>query len=113
MNFKFKNDQYRRARGNHTRLVNLFCRVCGKHIMVYQKDDYPGRLRRLYLDRIFFPKYLANLEKKSLKKISVLKCPRCKEDLGTPYIYKKENRKAFKVYQDALLKEARKLKENQ
>lgn len=78
--------------------------------MIYQKDDYPGRLRRLYFDRIFYPHNLTNLEKKSLHEIPTLKCPKCKEDLGTPYIYKKENRKAFKCYQDALIKEARPLK---
>ncbi|MEK6809399.1 MAG: hypothetical protein AABY40_01875 [Nanoarchaeota archaeon] len=110
MDFTFKNDKYRKARGNRTRLVNLFCRVCGKMIMAYQKDDYPGRLRRLYFDRIFFPKELANLEKKPLTKVATLKCPKCKEDLGTPYIYKKENRKAFKCYQDAFIKKARTLK---
>ena len=112
MKFTFKNDKYREARGNRTRLVTLFCRVCKEKIMIYQKDDYPGRLRRLYFDRIFFPKYLTNLEKKSLTRVSILKCPRCKEDLGTPYIYKKENRKAFKVYQDILVKKIRKLKES-
>jgi len=79
--------------------------------MIYQKDDYPGRLRRLYLDRIFYPPHLANLERKNLKQIKTLNCPKCKESLGTPYIYKKENRKAFKVYQDTLTKQVRKLKE--
>jgi hypothetical protein len=111
MNFRFKNDKYRRARGARTRLLNLSCRVCGKKIMIYQKDDYPGRLRRLYLDRIFFPDKLANLEDKPLNAIPTLKCSKCKEDLGTPYIYKKENRKAFKVYQDALIKKVRRLKD--
>ena len=112
MDFQFKNDQYRKARGNKTKLVRLFCRVCKNEIMIYQKDDYPGRLRRLYFDRIFFPKNLTNLENKSLKSVKILRCPKCKEDLGTPYIYKKENRKAFKCYHDALIKKARKLKED-
>ena len=79
--------------------------------MVYQKDDYPGRLRRLYFDRIFSPSRLAHLESRPLRAVSSLKCPGCKEELGTPYVYKKENRKAFKVYQDALTKEVRLLKE--
>src|SRR3989344_7745209 len=109
MDFKFKNDKYRKARGNRTRLVNLFCRVCKEKIMVYQKDDDPGRLRRLYFDRIFFPARLTGLEKKPLAKVPTLRCPKCKEDLGTPYIYKKENRKAFKCYQDALIKKTRRL----
>jgi len=78
-------------------------------IMIYQKDDYPGRLRRLYFDRIFFPKKMVGLEYKPLDSVSALRCPSCKEDLGTPYIYTKENRKAFKVYQDALTKKTRRL----
>lgn len=80
--------------------------------MIYQKDDYPGRLRRLYFDRILFPKRMVGLESKPLGSVSVLRCASCKEDLGTPYIYKKENRKAFKVYQDALTKKARRLTMN-
>ena len=111
MKFTFKNDKYREARGNRTRLVTLFCRVCKEKTMIYQKDDYPGRLRRLYFDRIFYPPKLTNLEKKPLIKVQILRCPKCKEDLGTPYLYKKENRKAFKCYQDALIKKVRKLKE--
>ncbi len=111
MDFKFKNDKYRKARGNKTKLITLFCRVCKNEIMIYQKDDYPGRLRRLYFDRIFFPNKLLNLDRKPLSLVKVLKCSKCKEDLGTPYIYKKENRKAFKVYQDALIKKARRLRE--
>ena len=112
MNFKFKNDQYRKVRGDRTKLVTLFCRVCKNEIMIYQKDDYPGRLRRLYFDRIFYPERLTNLEMKRLKEVQILRCSKCKEDLGTPYIYKKENRKAFKVYQDALIKKARNLKDD-
>lgn len=111
MEFKFKNDKYRKVRGMRTRLIDLLCRVCGNHVMVYQKDDYPGRLRRLYFDRIFFPTILVNLERKPLKHVRVLRCSKCKEDLGTPYVYKKERRKAFKVYQDAFVKKSRRLKE--
>lgn len=111
MNFKFKKDKYKSARGTHSRLLNLFCRVCGEKILTYQKDG-PGNLRRLYFDRIFYPKKWANLESKLLNAVPTLSCPKCKEDIGTPYIYKKENRKAFKVYQDALVKKIRKLKED-
>ena len=101
MNFEFKKDRYRVARGAYSRLINLFCRVCGKKLLTYQKDG-PGNLRRLYLDRIFSPRNLTNLEVKPIKAISTLTCPKCKEEIGTPYIYQKENRKAFKLYQDAL-----------
>ncbi len=110
MNFEFKNDKYKKIRGAYSRLLSLFCRVCGEKIVIYQKDG-PGNLRRLYLDRILLPKKLINLQTKDLSKIPKLICPKCKEDLGTPYIYKKENRKAFKLYQDALVKKIKKLEE--
>ena len=77
--------------------------------MSYQKDG-AGNLRRVYLDRIFAPKQLVNLQDNSINKVKKLICPNCKEDLGTPYIYKKENRKAFKLYQDSLIKKVGKLK---
>jgi hypothetical protein len=108
MVFEFKKDKYKNARGTHSRLLNLHCRVCGKIFATYQKDG-PGNLRRLYMDRILHPKKLTNLEKKSLKNINVLKCSKCDEVIGTPYIYKKENRKAFKVYQDAIIHKIKKL----
>ncbi len=111
MDFEFKKDKYKTARGTHSRLLNLFCRVCGEKILVYQKDG-PGNLRRLYFDRIFSPSKLTNLESKPLNAVTTLRCPKCNEDIGTPHTYKKENRKAFKVYQDILIKKIRKLKEN-
>ncbi len=106
MQFNFKKDKYRSKRGDYSRLLDLFCRVCNNKIAIYQKDG-PGSLRRLYFDRIFFPKKLADLETKYLNLIPKLKCSSCKEDLGTPYIYKKENRKAFKLYQDAVTRKIR------
>ena len=110
MKFEFKKDTYKKARGTYSRLLEISCRVCSKAILVYQKDG-PGNLRRLYFDRIFSPKDLTQLDSKNFSSISTLSCPRCKEELGTPYIYKKENRKAFKIYQEALVKKIRKLKE--
>ena len=111
MNFEFKKDKYKSARGSHSRLLNLHCRVCDKVIAVYQKDG-PGNLRSLYMDSIVYPNNLTNLENKPLNKIKTLKCSKCKEDIATPYIYSKENRKAFKVYQDMIVKKIRKLKED-
>lgn len=109
MKFTFKKDKYRNTRGNSSKLLSLYCRVCSEKIVVYQKDGL-GNLRRLYLDRIFSPKRLVNLQLRPLFLIPRLKCPSCKEDLGTPYIYKKEKRKAFKLYQDSLVKKSIKLK---
>ena len=111
MDFKFKKDKYKHSRGTHSRVLKLYCRVCGEKILIYQKDGQVN-LRRLYFDRIFSPKKLTNLESKPLNAVPKLKCLKCKEDIGTPYIYKKENRKAFKLYQDTLIKKIIKLKEN-
>ena len=105
-NFEYKKDKYKRSRGVYSRFLNLFCRVCGQKIMVYQKDG-PGNVRRLYFDRILSPEKLANLKSKPLRLVPALRCPKCTEDIGTPYVYRKENRKAFKVYQDALVKKIR------
>ncbi len=107
MQFKFKKDKYRKNRGNYSRLLNIYCRICNNKILIYQKDG-PGNLRRIYLDRIFFPLKLTNIQTKQLNKIPALKCSNCKEILGIPYIYKKEKRKAFKIFQDALIKKTRK-----
>ncbi len=106
--FSFKKDKYKSARGGHSRLLNIYCRKCEEEILVYQKDG-PGNLRRLYMDRIFFPKELTGLQTGSIKDISTLKCKKCNEVLATPYIYPKEKRKAFRLYQDAVVKGIRKL----
>ena len=102
MRFKLKHDKYKASRGPYSRLLQIFCQSCGKkNIAIYQKDGR-GNLRRLYFDRIFLPNHLSSLESKPLNKINPLKCPKCKEILGTPVVYRKENRKAFRLYQDAV-----------
>jgi len=108
MKTKLKKDKFRNVRGGYSRLLNIYCRKCNSLVLSYQKDG-PGNLRRLYLDRIFSPKKLTNLQKNNLKEISNLKCLKCYELLGTPYIYDKENRKAYRLYQDAVMKKLRKL----
>ncbi len=105
----FKRDKYKSARGGYSRLLNLHCRKCDTIFAEYQKDG-PGNLRRLYMDRIVAPKKLIGLEKKDIKDISPIKCPKCGFVVGTPYVHKKENRKAFRVFQDALVKRIKKLK---
>ena len=106
---KIKNDKYKSARGGHSRILNIICRKCETHILTYQKDG-PGNLRRMYLDRISEPHELTNLQRNPLKEIRLLNCKSCKEILGTPCIYKKENRKAFRVYVDAVKKKVTKQK---
>jgi hypothetical protein len=106
MDLKIKKDKYKSDRGN-TRILDLYCRVCNTYFATYQKDG-PGNLRRMYMDRIMLPEELTNLDKQSIDKIKMLKCSNCGEAIGSPYIYKKENRKAFKVYQDMVIKKIRK-----
>lgn len=104
----FKKDKYKSARGGHSRLLNVCCRKCESVVVVYQKDG-PGNLRRLYLDRIFAPADLTDLQILNIDDVLVLKCKKCSEVLGTPYIYIKEKRKAFRLYQDSVIKRPGKL----
>lgn len=104
----FKRDKYKSARGGHSRLLNLHCRKCDTVFAEYQKDG-PGNLRRLYMDRIMAPQNIVGLQNKNIKDISPIKCPKCGFIVGVPYIYKKEKRKAFRVFQDAIVKKVKKL----
>ena len=108
--FSLQRDKYKSARGGYSRLLNVCCRKCESVVLVYQKDG-PGNLRRLYLDRIFAPNNLVGLQTLNIKDVPVLKCKKCSEILGTPYIYIKEKRKAFRLYQDSVIKRLRKLDE--
>lgn len=84
-------------------MLELHCRKCNTIIATYQKDG-PGNLRRLYMDRIMSPENLTKLQNKKLKNIKALKCNKCNFLMGIPYIYKKEKRKAFRIFQDAIIK---------
>lgn len=108
-NNSFKRDKYKSARGGCSRMLNLHCRKCDTIFAEYQKDG-PGNLRRLYMDRIMAPEKLVGLQRKDIKDVSPIKCSKCGFIVGMPYIYKKENRKAFRVFQDALVKHIKKLK---
>lgn len=110
MKIKFKKDRFKSARGSNSKLLNLSCRKCGEAILKYQKDG-SGNLRRLYLDRIFSPENLKGLQAKPLNEIQLLRCPKCKAHLGTPYIYKQENRKAFRIDHEAITKKIGDLKD--
>ena len=109
VSFEFKHDEFKKVRGTWSRLLNISCRKCGTLVAVYQKDG-PGNLRRLYLDRIFGPEKLAALQQEPLENLPILKCDHCREILGTPCKYEKENRKAFRLYQDAVIKKVRRIK---
>jgi ribosomal protein S27E len=102
-NIKLKKDKYKSARGGHSRLLELRCRKCEEIVVIYQKDG-PGKLLRLYLDRIFAPKNIVGLQTLNIKDIPMLRCRKCSEIIGSPYIYPLEKRKAFRLYQDAIIK---------
>jgi hypothetical protein len=106
---KFKTDKYKHARGGYSRFVNVHCRKCEHIVLVYQKDG-PGVLRRLYLDRIVEPENMQDVNHLDISEMNDLRCQNCDEYLGTPYIYKKENRKAIRLYVDAVVKRLRKAK---
>ncbi len=91
---KLKNDKFKKNRGGYSRLLNISCESCGTYICLYQKDG-PGNLRRMYLDRI-------DEEKVALTNKS-LNCPKG-HLLGVKIIYKKENRPAFRLFADSVIK---------
>jgi hypothetical protein len=60
----------------------------------------------MYFDRIHAPDSLVGLQHEHLKDVSTLTCTHCKRMIAMPYVYKKEQRKAFRVFQDAVVKKA-------
>ena len=102
--FSLKHDTYRAARGGYARFLNVYCGHCQTHVLLYQKDG-PGTLFRLYLDRIFAPESLANLQEiTDISKVPDLRCPSCKVVIGTPYIWEEEFRKAYLLKQGSFIK---------
>lgn len=94
---------YRKNRGGYSRFLNLYCEHCGNHVLLYQKDG-PGPLKRLYLDRIFAPENLSNLQKTKQKNLKNLECNSCRKLIGTPSMYNKEKRKAFILFSYSVIK---------
>lgn len=88
-----KNDQYRKARGGWSRTLEITCEKCETPVCRYQKDG-PGPLKRMYLDRIIG---LQTNEEN-------LTCLRCDSILGLKIVYEKENRPAYRLFQDSVKK---------
>lgn len=88
--YALKNDQYRRARGGRAVLFDIFCSSCKRPLLVYQKDG-PGRLLRCYLNRIFDPPELAQLQLsrqiQEPRDLHALRCPGCSQLIGMPSRY--------------------------
>lgn len=106
---KFKNDSYKKSRGGYSRLLDISCAKCGSHLFFYQKDG-PGILKRMYLDRIYKSAKYEGLDKQKLNKIPLLTCLSCKELLGTPFVYQKEDRLAYRLFVGSVTKKITKSK---
>lgn len=106
---EFKNDKYRKARGGYSRFLNLTCAKCGSFVALYQKDG-PGPLKRMYLDRIFSPDNLVGLDGMLFKKITPFACLKCKLILGVPFLYEKEDRPAFRLFEGSISKKIARIK---
>ena len=91
---KLKQDKFRRSRGGYSRLLEIRCEKCGQLLAYYQKDG-PGPLKRMYEDRIV--KSYARAGKN-------LVCSKCRHILGIRYIYEKEKRPAFRLFQGSIIK---------
>jgi hypothetical protein len=90
-----KNDEYKKSRGGRTYFFNILCQECGRPVCLYQKDGRPGHLRRMYIDRI------------SKNKVPISgKYFNCPDGhlLGLRIIYDRENRPAFRLFVDAVIK---------
>lgn len=105
MKFTAKKDKYSKARGGSSKFLILSCANCRREGFIYQKDG-PGRLVRLYVDRFVAPQEfvekLNNITTKS--EMSGLKCPYCDELLAVPMIYEKENRLAYRLLINKVIK---------
>lgn len=74
-------------------MLDITCEKCNAHVCYYQKDG-PGPLKRMYLDRM-------NGINTGQKK---LKCDKCDQDLGIKINYQKENRPAYRLFQNSVSK---------
>lgn len=92
--FDFKKDEYLTARGGKPHFLNIYCDHCGSHILLYQKDN-PGKLKRLYLDRILSPQTLTELNQLPIHQISQLRCHSCNRLLAVVEEYDNEPRKVY------------------
>lgn len=102
---EFKKDRYANTRGGNSQFLDLYCSKCNQHLVLYQKDG-PGRLLRLYLDRIFEPQNFPILQSKIRSKTEMpnLKCSKCDTLVGIPMIYKPEKRFAFRLIYGSFVK---------
>ena len=92
--YDFIRDEYLEKRGGMPHFLNIYCDHCGKHILLYQKDN-PGKLKRLYLDRIVAPELLTELDSLPLEDIPQLRCLECSRLIAIAEDYDSEPRKVY------------------
>ena len=93
---KPRKDKYLKARGGKYKLYDMHCTECKTKLFIYQKDG-PGVLKRCYLDRI-----LKRIKLGVTTQYNI--CLDCKQRIGIPIIYKKENRLAVRLFVGAIYK---------
>ncbi len=100
-----KKDRYFKKRGGSFCFLDILCSGCNNYVALYQKDG-SGALIRMYLDRIFKPEAFIALQKQSCEKKDLpnLQCSNCGSIIGTPMVYEKENRLAFRLVRGAFVK---------
>ena len=104
--FTLKNDKYRKERGGTAKFFNISCASCGTWVLLYQKDG-PGNLLRFYLNRVFAPPHLAELQDKGFQRpqdMENLICPHCGKLIGTPMRHL-DDRLAYRLQRGSFSKE--------
>ena len=100
---EFKKDKYKKTRGGYSGFLEIRSEKCSNVIALYQEDGQ-GILKIMYMDIIFSPEKLVNLQNIAIKKVPNLICLKCKQVIGIPYIYQKENRPAFRLFEGSVTK---------
>ena len=104
--YRLKNDRSRKDRGGDAQFLALSCASCNAKLLLYQKDGR-GNLLRLYLNRIFAPSRLAELQNKGIQRpqdMKNLNCPECGNLIGTPMRHL-DDRLAYRLKRGSFSKE--------
>lgn len=88
---KFERDTSYRRRGGSAQWLLLLCGVCKEEITLYQKDG-PGKLLRLYLDRVANTDGERPYKNLPYKEIGALTCNACSSVIGVPMLYAKDEK---------------------
>jgi len=100
---RLKNDRYKKVRGGTSRLLAIMCPQCGEFVLEYQKDG-SGALKRLYIDRVRKNPSLEKYKNCTVEQMPDITCKCCKSIIGRPFVYKKENRVAFRPISGGFIK---------